>query len=298
MLWPLAAAAQDETAANAGSEPDSAIIVQGERPLTRTEITSGVHNLTRRTGLFDPVPRFTNPVCVLVAGMGEPFDSKIADRIRANVVAAGLRLGNKKCTPNAITIITDDPQAMYTKIRETRPALVGVGITPMRIGFDDLREYSRAQLESQLKSGAPAVSWSTYGTDLKDQGMLQDLAAGAFWGWNSRPSFARGGRPRGNSVVLFDSKQLHGVRVHQLADFATVHLLGSPRMSPDKAASDVPTILSLFDQDPSKAPQRLTVFDRTYLCGIYHMREGSLGTRMVQNMIDVYDSECVRVGTP
>lgn len=296
-----AAFAQDTAAPDKDkdeAERIAEIIVEGERPLSRAEITQAVAMLTRRTGLFDPVPRFTNPVCVLVTGMGEAIDNMIADRIRANITATGLPLGDNKCRPNAITIITDDPQAMYSEIRDTRPGLIGVGITPLRIGFDDLREYSKTELESQLKSGAPAVSWSTYGTDLQNQGMLQDLGAGAFWGWNSRPSFARGGRPRGNSVVLFDRKQINGVRLHQLADFATVHLLGSPRLNPGKAASDVPTILTLFDQGPSKAPQRLTVFDRAYLCGIYRLREGSLGTRIVQNMLDVYDSECVRVGAP
>jgi len=273
------------------------IIVQGERPLSRQEIAKGVDQLARRSGMFDPVPRFADPVCVFVIGLGEKLDSLVAERIRSNVAAVGLQVGGEKCRPNAFAIIGNDPRAIYAKVRQTRPDLVGIGFALDRI--IDLREYSKSQLELRLKSGAPAVSWSTYAPQSDGPVQLADLpAGGAFWGWNQIPALLRGARARGNAVVVFDAKQLTGVRLHQLADYATLHLLGSPRLSPDTTAAGVPTILSLFDQDPSLAPQRLTTFDRAYLCGIYRMREGSLGTRMVQNMLDVYDSECVRVGAP
>lgn len=285
--------AEDE----ADEERRQQIIVEGERPLSRQEITKGVGQLTGRTGMFDPVPRFSDPVCVFVIGLGEAMDSIVAERIRSNVAAVGLPVGGEKCRPNAFTIISNEPQAIYAKVRQTRPDLIGIGAALDRIV--DLREYSKSQLELRLKSGAAAVSWSTYALDLKGPGALADIpAGGAFWGWNQTPTFMRGARARGNSVVLFDAKQLNGVRLHQLADYATVHLLGSPRMNPDTTAAGVPTILTLFDQDPSLAPQRLTTFDRAYLCGIYRMRDGSLGTRMVQNILDVYDTECVRVGAP
>ena len=299
MVWPVAAAAQDASAANAERGPDDAIIVEGERPLSRAEITKAVASLTRRIGLFDPVSRFTVPVCVDVMGLGDKIDRKIAERIRSNVAAVGLAIGDSKCTPNAIMIISDQPQAIYAEIQQSRPALVGVGISPFRAGFDDLREYSKTQLEALVAAGAPAVSWSTYRPNNQFPVGIQALATGgAFWGWNSSPSFARAGRSRGSAVLLLDKRKIAGVRLNQLADFATVHLLGSPRMDRESDAGNVPTILTLFDQDPRKAPQRLTTFDRAYLCGIYRLREGSLGTRMVQNMIDVYDSECVRVGAP
>ena len=97
---------------------------------------------------------------------------------------------------------------------------------------------------------------------------------------------------------MFDWNQLDGVQIQQLADFAPLHLLGSPRMSANTADTRVPTILSLCEQGPDRAPQRLTTFDRAYLCAIYHLRFGVPATRMNQNIKDVYDTDCVRVGAP
>jgi hypothetical protein len=130
--------------------------------------------------------------------------------------------------------------------------------------------------------------------------------AGSFWGWNTGQMPSVGAAARGMAVVLIDAKRINGVRVHQLADFATVHLLGSPRAATNASEAGVPTILSLFDDDPKRAPQRLTTFDRAYLCGLHRIRVRgtnttvnlALNTRMKQNMLDVYDSECVRVGAP
>ena len=268
------------------------IIVQGERRLEPQEIDKGIDQLTRRTGLFEPVSRFVSPVCVLVIGLGDAKDAKIAARIRSNVQAVGLQLAAKPdCRPNAITVITDDPRKTFSLIRRKRPFLIGHPV---------LREFSIASVEGQLKAGRPAVSWSTYAA-----GQIENLAplatpgaAPGFWGWNSAPAFARGGNPRFSTVLLLDWKQLDGVHVDQLADFATIHLLGSPRTSGRASDSKVPTILSLFEDGPGRAPQRLTTFDRAYLCGLYHLRQAMPNSRMNQNMRDVYDTQCVRVGAP
>ncbi|MFL0671546.1 MAG: hypothetical protein ACJLS3_09055 [Erythrobacter sp.] len=297
---PGEAAAQSITMPQDPASLDPEIIVKGERPLTPKEIGNAVDHLTRRTGLFAAIARFETPVCVLVIGLGERADEKIAARIRENVAAVGLQVAKSpKCRPNAIMIITNDMQGTFDSIYHKRQFL---------IGLPDLREYSLITLKAQLRDKKPAVSWSTLGFGALQNGALlagQPQSAG-FWGWNASRGAPLGGNLRDSAVLLVDFQRLNGVHVHQLADFATVHLLGSPRTATDPANAGVPTILSLFEEGPSKAPQRLTTFDRAYLCGLYRIRTRARNevvnlasnARMKQNMLDVYDSECVRVGAP
>lgn len=274
------------------------IIVEGERRLSPQEIGKAVDHLTRRSGMFDPVARFQTPLCVMVVGLSEPLDQKVAARIRENVLAVGLRLDNKaNCRANAIALITNDPQATFETLRNKRPWL---------IGWPELREYSLSSLKAQLAARAPVVSWSTFDVWLPDNGALLagQPQAGGFWGWNSGQMPALGGRSRGTAIALVDANHLDGIRVHQLADFLTIHLLASPRVATNASEAGVPTILSLFDGDPVRAPQRLSTFDRAYLCGLHRIRARgtnttvnlAINTRMKQNILDVYDSECVRVG--
>ncbi len=276
------------------------IIVEGERPLAPKEIGKAVEHLTRRTGLFDPIARFETPLCVMVAGLGEQLDEAVAARIKENVRAVGLHLEKKAdCQPNAITIFSNDPQATFEIIRNKRSWILGWPIE---------REYSLITLKAQLRDKKPAVSWSIYGPWMQDNASLvaTQPQGGSFWGWNTGRMPSVGGGSRGLAVVLIDAKRLNGTRIHQLADFATVQLLGSPRTATRASEAGVPTILSLFDGDPKHAPQRLTTFDRAYLCGLHRLQQrGSnmvvnlvVNTRMKQNMLDVYDTECVAVGAP
>jgi hypothetical protein len=295
------AAAQSITMPQDPASLDPEIIVQGERPLTPKEIDKATDHLTRRTGLFAPIARFEAPVCVLVIGLGDPADEKIAARIRENVAAVGLAVASSpKCSPNAMLVITNDMQGTFDSIYHKRPFLIGVPAA---------REYSLITLRAQLRDKKPAISWATFGFGALQNGALLtgQPQSGSFWGWNaSSGAPPLGGNTRDSAVLLVDFQRLNGVHVHQLADFATVHLLGSPRTATDPANAGVPTILSLFEQGPKQAPQRLTTFDRAYLCGLYRIRARGINevvtlasnTRMKQNMLDVYNSECVRVGAP
>lgn len=276
---------------------EAQIIVEGERRLEPKELNRAIDTLTRRTGLFEPVARFQSSVCVLVIGLGEALDEKIGSRIRKNVSAVGLKLDKQDCRPNAITIITDSPQEVFSTIYMKRNHL---------IGHPNAREYSLNTIKSQLKANKPAISWSIFGA--APMGAALPLpasgASSGFWGWNSPQGV--GGRPRRASVLLLDRKQLNGFRTDQIADFATVHLLGSPRTATKAGEARVPTILSLFDDGPKRAHRRLTTFDRAYLCGLYSMRNRSeilivntaLNTRLNKSINDAYDSDCVRVGAP
>jgi hypothetical protein len=301
-LLPVTAASAQEASAADKDEADriAEIIVEGERRLERKEISKAVDHLTRRTGLFAGIARFETPLCVLVIGLGEPFDEKIAARIRENVQGIVPLDKRANCRPNAITIITADPEEMFSAIYHKRQFLIGAPAA---------REYSINTVKRQLREGEPAISWSVFGnvwTGANGALLAGQPAGGGFWGWQSAQMPASGGNMRASAVVLLNAKKLNGIHVNQLADFATVHLLGSPRTATNPSEAGVPTILSLFEDGPERAPQRLTTFDRAYLCGLYRIKQrGSnlavnlvLNSRMKQNMIDVYDSECVRVGAP
>lgn len=267
------------------------IIVEGERRLKPEELEGGVEQFVQRTLLGAPVRRFPDHFCVAVLGVSPASSKAIAARIRNNARAVGLKPAEEGCSVNAVAIITDRPQAAYKALLRYQTHFVGM---------PDFRDYDLPVVESALKKRAPAISFSTNtGIGWQWADVVRNTTSSAgFWGWTSLPSAYQDGITRATSAVLIDATKLRGVHALQLADFITVHLLGSPRRTARTAEPPVPSILTLFDQPPQLAPQRLTTFDRAYLCAIHRPRWQIPASRLKQTMLDVYDSECVRVGAP
>ncbi|MFN3989083.1 MAG: hypothetical protein ACK4IS_02365 [Erythrobacter sp.] len=87
------------------------------------------------------------------------------------------------------------------------------------------------------------------------------------------------------------------------AQFSAIHLPGSSRVATNASKAGVPKILSLFDGDRPRAPQRLRIFERADGCGLDRIRGPGTSTnanlainsRMKQNLLDISGSECFRV---
>ncbi|MGY6552175.1 MAG: hypothetical protein ACXIT4_09825 [Erythrobacter sp.] len=264
----LAAAAPKITIPDDPDAIDAEIVVQGERPLERREISRSIHDLTRRdTNVFEI------PLCVLAIGLGEPKDKMIAQRIRSNAEAIGLDIAKPGCRPNAIVLVTGEPEKIYAELRRERLGLFGV---------PRFRSVHKNVLQYELAGGEPAVSWNS--SLFVSHDGVTDFNPGGLTVTHLGPSsISTPYLVRQNAVIMFDYFQLDGVHVQQLADYATLHLLGSPQRSVTLADAKVPTLLTLFAQPPQQAAQGLTVFDRAYLCGLYSRRPvrlfGGVGRR-------------------
>ncbi|MGY6552174.1 MAG: hypothetical protein ACXIT4_09820 [Erythrobacter sp.] len=280
----LGAAPPPEAGSDDGDATDAEIIVRGDRPLERREISKGLFELTRRPGLQEVLPRFHTPLCVSVVGLGKSYDGQIAERIRRNAEAFGLDVDKGRCSPNAVVLIAGDPAEAFQTVRDKRPELLGAPLW---------REVTIRVLEHELEIKKPAVSWShSMPVSHDDVSNFNPFGFAEIRVWAPNRATATHYRARQSAVVLFDYSQLNGVHIDQLADFATLHLLGSPQRSVSAEDAPVPTILTLFDEGPASAPKGLTRFDRAYLCGLYKMPRNYYATALNRDVFLAYENSC------
>lgn len=275
-------AAQEQQSAAA---EETAIEVQGDRALNRDEILNGQRQLYTQDLPYRTAGRFYDPVCVAVVGLAGNQNEMVADRIRANMRDAGVALADAGCKPNALVAANRKPKAVIDALKVRDPQL--------------FNRDSEAAIRRQIAAGQPAISWGETIFRAND-GMLfgERSTAGSnpafslpvFWG--ALPSRQRAPlyQTKVNAIVFFDLDRLKDVHVKQMADYATLHLLGDPRDPANYAASGVPTILSLFAHGPQKAPLEMTSIDRAYLRGLYRMRSTDWAWKLPASVLASYEN--------
>jgi len=263
------------------------IVVPGSRVLAPGSITTDLRRLTIREKFTERPPRFFDPLCPVVVGLDPPLADRIAARIRANGKVAKLPPAKPDCRANAIVIVLDEPAKTFEQLRKKRPALLGTY---------EFRDRPLGTIRAELAAGQPAVSWSQL-TQRPTNGVLLGNLDGNELRTNSMPRL----RPtvmmqKDTAVVLFDRRQLVGVEVGQLADFATLHLLGGPRPGADLEGITVPTLMTLFRDGPKAAPDGLTEFDRAYLAALHSLDGEALGKPLAAKVLAFYEQECALEG--
>jgi hypothetical protein len=88
--------------------------------------------------------------------------------------------------------------------------------------------------------------------------------------------------------VVVDQKQLHHVKLRQLAEY--VAMSGFAKLKPSARLGDAPTILTLFSGAPEAAPTGLTGWDKAFLKSLYATEQKSkqqrsqIARRMVRDL--------------
>lgn len=286
---PLAAREADEVMLRTGELPS--IEVFGERPLSPEEVRKSVRDIFEIRMPFDPIPRFHEELCLQVAGLGETIGAEVAARIRANATAAGLKIDRPGCDSNALVMVVDRPARLVERLRDEYPQLFSVA--------------ANREIDAQLSAGRPAIAWSlgglrnSRGTPMAGTSALpggQVVTANASVAWQQTDAYFPSrirvpfSRSKELSVVVFDVRQLDDVHLVQLADYATVHLLATPRRDVAVTGGEVPTILGLFALGPRAAPAELTALDRAYLKGLYTMEPNGWSSRLAGYALAAYES--------
>jgi len=277
---PAALAAQDEVPPLAEG---NTIEVQGDRALSRDEILHGQRALYEAGLAYRTAPRFHDPVCVAVVGLAERQNDIVAERIRANIREAGAELADARCKPNALVAANRRPKTVIDALRRRDPQL--------------FNRASDTEIRRQLDAGSPVIAWGETILRANDGLIFGERSASSsnpvfvvpvFFG--AVPSRHRAPlyQAKVNALVFFDLDRLEDVHVNQLADYATLHLLGDPRDQADHAGAGVPSILSLFADGPTKAPPAMTSLDRAYLRGLYALRSNDWGWRLAASVLSAY----------
>jgi hypothetical protein len=280
--WHGGIAAQDSPPAL--PDDTNTIEVQGDRELRRDEIIRGQRRLYETAPANRTAARFHDPVCIAVVGLEGEQNVVVAQRIRENISAAGIALAGDKCKPNALVAVNRTPKALIGALRIRDPQL--------------FNRESDAAIRRQLAASKPAISWGEtilrandgilYG-ERQTESLNPDFAVPFYFG--ALPSRHRAPlyQTKVNAIVVFDLDRLEDVHVNQLADYATLHLLGDPRDPADHVAAGVPTILSLFADGPNKTPLEMTSLDRAYLRGLYRMGSSDWASRLTGKVLASYE---------
>jgi len=286
LIAALAAPLAAQQADAAAGEDDPAIIVQGERELDSKELRDAVRDVAMRgREAKRPLMRYQVPLCPRTIGFPARMGAYVVERIRRNTLDAGLAVDEDAdgCIANALVIVVDDPDTLIKRMRQTNPDLFNVRIN---------RDIKAAQ-----NRGDAAIVWSHYA--MQGPNGRGGAASGAMASNTLEGSFANaGGAPRDMrlsfpstvfipyslekmaTIMVFDVDRLDGVHLDQLADFATLRILGQPQPTIDIEQDGAVSILNLFDAEPAAAPREMTRLDRAYLRGLYAMRPNDPSTRL------------------
>ena len=275
-LVSAAAALLISTPLIAQSDAEESILVEGQR----TNVTRMVTQTINDAGV-EPLARFEEPICPGVVGLGLQQAVKVADMIRANIVALGGKIQQSGCTPNATVILVDQPIEFVKQFAKEQP------------GY-----FTMTPREFQLFTSRPrpVVSWHATETRARDgqeldgakqlsdrnkkimntqaansvginATVVRQSAATRLY-TNTREDMAFG-------FAVIDSQKLPGKTLRQRADLATLHLLLDGRQ--DAGAGNRGSILSLFEDRPQgmAAPAELSQFDRAMVQGLYGPSENN-----------------------
>ena len=300
---PGAAFAQDSGAPPLDESEPFGIEVQGERWLEPDEVLASLRKLTAPDRRSRALPRFYSPFCPRVAGVDKAVAQTMEQRIRENAKFAGLFTEPKRCRLNAFVIVLEQPLKMFDRLRNRRPGL---------LGSNAYRDKHVRTIRLDLMAGKPVVAWNQVsmgwpGIDMAtpDFNLSAQYSVFGYGVGPSRANFSFANTPWGVgqaplmkdiAVVLLDKNQLGGFDVTQIADFASLYLIGVPRRDIDFTGVSAPTMLKMFEDGPENAPRSLTEFDRAYLKGISALDRNTWGDRIGTKVVAVYRQECARPG--
>jgi hypothetical protein len=247
----------------------SASLQAQEDPETQAPdvVVVGDPDLEKRTGAFvnalmphrpgvQQIARFEKRICPAAVGVTSTQKLLINKRIREIVARAGIRVAAAKCQPNLIVIVTDDKRKLTRALANRHAAYLS--------GLSD-RDVERLR-----EAPGGAIAWRIAGAPLTADGapvygLNRTTRQASRITMPTRPQVAAG-------VIAIETESIYGLSTQQIADYAVMRtLLGSDPTA--LSATDVPTILKLFDTPASRAaPSGVTHWDIAALRAAYASR--------------------------
>lgn len=280
-----------DSEADPADDPEQTILVTGKRPLEPEALRKVIRSIAvRGRSARTPLARFQAPLCVFAAGLGQGVDDAMRLRVTQNASVAGVEVAESGCKPNAFVMVVAKPTRFLKELKTTRPEL-------------HTREVMR-EIIPQAQKGKPALFWAMDVTSPADGRPANATIAGVQGVANgpnpneSLPTFRVLGTSsrkinfsldRAGAVVVFDAAKLKGMKLSQVADYATMRLLAHWRPDAASEEADGSTILDLFALGADRAPNHLTPIDRALLRGVYSMRPNARGTSLEQYALTAYE---------
>ncbi|WAT17702.1 hypothetical protein OZN62_12400 [Aurantiacibacter sp. MUD11] len=230
------------------------IVVTGELGEMHSQAREQARDITPRGGsVAAPLARMQRPVCPGVFGAETRTAYEIIGRIRSNAERIGHEvIRGEPCTANVIVAFVDDPHDEFEQLRDADHYLAD------GLSFWDAKRVRETE--------SPVLAWNV--TTMRNR---DGIASNG-----NPPTFASTAISRTElgvredidvSVVMIRRDAIEGLDTIAIADYVTMRALAQT-LTPE-GATELGTILELFNEDVEAPPFRLTAFDEAYLTSLY-----------------------------
>jgi hypothetical protein len=288
LLAPASLAAQSD--AKAGSKDDnSSIVVTGKiKKVDPENVTREARSVSRETDVWhEPLARFEGYACPGVIGLKQDYAEAFVGRLRQIAEELHIPLAkNGDCKANIVVAFTEDGRADLAKMqRETK--FLSQLLDPVE-RHELLDEPGPVRVVSVIETRMQNGSLVPRAQHLAES--VGELPTGRMEGGQSLISTGTQ-REIASVLVLFDSGEIKGKSLQQLADYTVMRVFAYTRDAKGDKAPD--SILTLFDKDNDTPPLGLTEFDRAYLTTLYegpaHVRGIGKMRRVAQNLDKLHE---------
>lgn len=230
------------------------IIVSGERGERHAQARQQAREISPRPASVQaPLARMQAPVCPGVFGAATNTAYEIIGRIRSNAERIGHEvIRGEPCAANVIVAFVDNPQDEFEQLR------ADYHYTVRGLDYWDAKRVREQR--------GPVLAWNVTAT------MTRDGVAG----FGNPPTFSSTAISRtelgvrndiGISVVMIRRDAIANMDTIAIADYVTMRALAQTRTP--EGATQLGTILELFEEGVEAPPYRLTAFDVAYLTSLY-----------------------------
>jgi hypothetical protein len=273
-LVPLLTAAQTGTR-NFRTEPDSPIVVTGQRP-TRDEARARAVSFVRQIGVARgdiSAARFVDPICPRVMGIAERYAGMVLTRMRAIAEAAGIALGRQGCHPNVSVSFVGNAAGLMREIdrrsptrltevpREERQELLN-GDAPIRWWY-----LTETRSRYQMRNAPQSLQTETGGQSGGSSTASGTLDAEALSHYDAGSHVSNAvNRAIVDANVVIDLDGVEGRSLQAVAAYAAFVAFSEVRRSDPPPAG---SILGMFGAEPQA--DALTDWDLAFLRALYQI---------------------------
>lgn len=230
------------------------IVVEGTTAHNK-QIQDFVGSLTQAP-VGGQLSRFDWAVCPAAVGLAEAQNQAATERMRRVAEAAGMKLAEPGCRPNALLVVADDKKAFVDGLHDKYPVYFA-----NRWGNPN---------KPKVRPG-PAMAWhveTVVDSDGNVPPRQQTLKYFISDSTDSSRLYPATGLNTVAGVVVIERAALDGLTTTQVADYAAMRIFG--RADPAKLKGSAPTILDILDsQMGSPVPITLTEWDLGFLRSLY-----------------------------
>jgi hypothetical protein len=256
----------DQQPSSSDSEPTQLETVEIDssrrNPRINPQVSEFVSSIARPVQ-HESMARWSVHVCVFAAGVSPAERDFFERRIAAVATEAGIPASPAGCEANFVVVVTPGPEAFLREWWAEEPSLFN-------------RDRGVAGVERLIRTDQPVRVW--HNVCNAPPALARNYRLNVTWQCNTGTTGSRLTRAAVRSIysaiIVVDIRRIQGLTWGQFADY--VAMVGLAQLRADAETGQVPTVLSLFEDDPDERAKALTVWDQAFLKSVYASRDGSV----------------------